>query len=59
MKKVISYTSDEHARFKKIYEFLDYITAELDDQHELTSEREEIIDYAQNAIEQIENFFDN
>lgn len=59
MKKVINYTSDERAQFKKIYEFLNYITAELDDQHELTNEREEIIDYAQNAIEQIENFFEN
>lgn len=59
MKKVISYTSEERAQFEKIYDFLNYIAAELDEQHELTSAREEIIDCAQNVIEQIENFFDN
>ena len=59
MKKVLTYDNEERVMFRKIYEFLAHIEAELDSEYELTDEREKVLDKAQNVIQEIESFFDD
>lgn len=55
MKRILVYSEEEKDMFHKIYSFLNKIEQQLDDEKELTSEREQLLGTAQDAINKIEN----
>lgn len=59
MKKVLTYTENELKHFEDIYDFLDKIRTELDDEYELTKEREKLLDEAVVAVKNIQKILDD
>lgn len=59
MKKVLTYTENELKHFEDIYDFLDKIRTELDDEYELTAEREKLLDEAILAVKNIQKILDD
>lgn len=59
MKKVLTYTENELKHFEDIYYFLDKIRTELDDEYELTTEREKLIDEAILAVKNVQQILDD
>lgn len=57
MKKQLVYTESECDTFLNFIVFLNKLSDELDDEHELTHDREEILDKAKNIITAIMDFF--
>jgi len=57
MKKQLVYTESEHDTFHNFIMFLNKLGEELDNANELTREREEILDNAQNIIVNIMDLF--
>jgi hypothetical protein len=59
MKKILAYTDDELQHFEDIYDFLDKIRTELDDEFELTAEREKLLDEAILAVKNVQQILDD
>lgn len=59
MKKVLTYTKDELKHFQDIYDFLDKVRDELDEEYALTAEREKLLDEAIVAVKNIQNILDD
>lgn len=59
MKRIITFTDKEKDIFYNMHAFLNKIANELDDMLALTNERENIIDNAHKAIEDVVGMFDN
>ena len=59
MKKILIYTKDELDQFTNIYNFLNHISRAIDDECELTDEREHLIDEAILAVQKVENMLDD
>lgn len=57
MKKQLVYTKSEYDTFHNFIIFLCKLNDELDDEQELTPDREEILDNARNIIMEIRDFF--
>ncbi len=57
MKKQLVYTESEHDTFYDFIAFLNKLGEELDNANELTREREEMLDNAQNIIVNIMDLF--
>lgn len=57
MKKQLVYTAAEYDTFQNFIEFLGKLNDELDNEHELTHDREEILDKTRNMIMEIMDFF--
>ena len=57
MKKQLVYTEAEYDTFQNFIEFLGKLNDELDNEHELTHDREEILDKTRNMIMEIMDFF--
>lgn len=57
MKKQLVYTESEYDTFHNFIVFLNKLSDELDDEHELTRDREEILDKAKNIVTAIMDFF--
>lgn len=59
MKKVLAYTDYELQHFEDIYDFLDKIRDEFDNEYELTQEREKLIDEAILAVKNVQKILDD
>ena len=57
MKKQLVYTESELDTFHNFIDFLNKLSDELDNEHELTHDREEFIDKTINMIVEIEDFY--
>ena len=57
MKKQLVYTESEYDTFLNFITFLNKLSDELDDEYELTRDREEILDKARNIVTAIMDFF--
>lgn len=57
MKKQLVYTKSEYDTFHNFIVFLCKLNDELDNEHELTHDREKILDNARNMIIEIRDFF--
>ena len=57
MKMTLAYTEEEHNTCKDFIAFLTRLSIEMDMATELTNERENIIDKAQDLIAEIMDFF--
>lgn len=57
MKKQLVYTESEYDTFHNFIKFLNKLSDELDDENELTREREEMLDKTKNMVSAIRDLF--